>query len=188
MLNIIPTTCSWLFLIITLTISGYAGEHFPFLAEVLKDSVNVRAGPNTNFEKVDKLNRQVVVVVLGRSWEWYKIQPLSTTKAYIRSDYLKLPEVGMIALVIGNKVNVRASPGSDSAPLGQVKKGTLVKVLEEAQGWCRIAPVAGTVAWVEQDFLKQTSSYVPASLFIQPVQSLTVSAPAAALRPAEKNK
>ena len=72
------------------------------------------------------------MVVLGRSYEWYKIQPLSTTKAYIRSDYLKIKEGEALAVVLGDNVNVRCSASSDAASLGEVKKGTLVKVLEQS--------------------------------------------------------
>ena len=87
---------------IAFIVPGFADEHFPFLAEVSKESVNVRAGPNTNFEKIDKLNKATQVVVLGRSYEWYKVQPLPTTKAYIRSDYLNIERTGL-ADVAGGK-------------------------------------------------------------------------------------
>src|SRR5271156_2220475 len=93
--------CSSVFLIFAFLRPGFADEHFPFLAEVSKESVNVRAGPNTNFEKIDKLNKGVDVVVLGRSYEWYKVQPLPTTKSFIRSDYLKMTGGGDIAQVSG---------------------------------------------------------------------------------------
>jgi SH3-like domain-containing protein len=162
--------CSSVFLIFAFMAPGFADEHFPFLAQVIKESVNVRAGPNTNFEKIDKLNRGSRVVVLGRSYEWYKIQPLPTTKAYIRSDYLNIIKGGDIALVLGDNVNIRCSAGSDAASLGEVKKGTLVKVLGQAQGWCRLTPVAGTVAWIHQDFLKEISADVPVSLLIQEIK------------------
>jgi len=162
--------CSSVILVIVLTVQGYADEHFPFLAVVAKDSVNVRAGSNTNFEKIDKLSRGTQVVVLGRSYEWYKIQPLATTKEYIRSDYLKIQEGGLLAEVLGDRVNVRASCSSDAASLGQIKKATWVSVLEQVSGWCRIAPVAGTIAWVHQDFLKFVSADVPASLLIRQVR------------------
>src|SRR5580704_17173735 len=89
------TICSSVFLIFAFMTPGFADEHFPFLAEVIKESVNVRAGPNTNFEKVDRLNRGTQVVVLGRSYEWFKVQPLPTTKAFIRSDYLRSQGVGV---------------------------------------------------------------------------------------------
>ncbi len=173
MLKIIPTICSSVFLTIVLTVQGYADEHFPFLAAVSKDSVNVRAGSNTNFEKIDKLNRGTKVVVLGRNYEWVKIQPLPTTKAYIRSDYLQIKEGSLVAEVLGDRVNVRASSSWDAASLGQIKKGTWVTILEQANGWCRVMPVAGTIAWVHQDFLKFISADVPASMLIGQVKPPT---------------
>ena len=162
--------CSSVFLIFAFIRPGFADEHFPFLAEVSKESVNVRAGPNTNFEKVDKLNKGSRVVVLGRLYEWYKIQPLSTTKAFIRSDYLKIKEGETVGSVIGNNVNIRCTANSNAASLGEVKKGTPVKVLEQMNGWCRLEPVAGTAAWVHQDFLKEVSTDVPSSMLIQALQ------------------
>ena len=137
---------------------GFADEHFPFLAEVSKESVNVRAGPNTNFEKVDKLTKDTKVVVLGHRYEWYKVQPMPTTKEYVRSDYVKMTEGSlMIAAVTGDNVNVRARPSSNAATLGEIKKGILVKVVSQTNGWSEISPVAGTAAWIHQDFLKQVS-------------------------------
>lgn len=173
--------CSSAFLVIVLTVQGYADEHFPFLAQVSKDSVNVRAGSNTNFEKIDKLSRGTKVVVTGRSYEWYKIQPLPTTKAYIRSDYLQIKEGGLVAAVLGDRVNVRSSPNSDAASLGQIKKGALVVVLEQVNGWCRLAPVAGTAAWIHHDFLQLISADVPASMFIKAVEWAPRAVPAAAV-------
>ncbi|MBF0511915.1 MAG: SH3 domain-containing protein, partial [Candidatus Omnitrophica bacterium] len=142
--------CSSVFLAFAFMAEGFADEHFPFLAQVVKESVNVRAGPNTNFEKIDKLTKGAEVVVLGRSYEWYKIQPLPTTKLYIRSDYLKIKEGQDIAIVMGDKVNVRAGASSTSSALGQVRQGTMVTVLEDNQGWARIGPVRSTVDWVHQ--------------------------------------
>jgi SH3-like domain-containing protein len=164
------TICSSVFLIVAFIAPGFADEHFPFLAEVSKESVNVRAGPNTNFEKIDKLNKGTQVVVLGRSYEWLKVQPLSTTKAYIRADYLKIFAGEDIAEVLGDNVNVRSSANSNAASLGEIKKGTLVKVVEKGDQWCRLEPVAGTAAWIHQDFLKEVSADVPVAMLIAPVQ------------------
>jgi SH3-like domain-containing protein len=171
MQNKISTICSSVFLMFVFMAPGHADEHFPFLAQVSKESVNVRAGPNTNFEKVDKLDKGVQVVVLGRSYEWYKVQPLPTIKEYIRSDYLSTLKGGGLALVSGDNVNVRSSASSDAASLGEVKKGTVVKVLGQVNGWSSLAPVAGTAAWVHQDFLQEISPDVPGSLMIQAVQT-----------------
>jgi SH3-like domain-containing protein len=170
MLNKIFTICSSVFLILAFIAPGFADEHFPFLAEVSRESVNVRAGPNTNFEKVDKLNQGTQVVVLGKTYEWYKVQPLPTTRSYIRSDYLNMIKGGAFALVQGDNVNVRSSATSDAASMGEVKRGTLVKVLGQANGWTSLAPVAGTAVWIHQDFLKETSGDVPSSLLIPVIQ------------------
>jgi uncharacterized protein YgiM (DUF1202 family) len=169
-MNKIFMICSSAFLLSAFITQGFADEHFPFLAEVSKESVNVRAGPNINFEKIDKLNKGDQVVVLGRNYEWYKVQPRATTKVYIRSDYLKIKTGETVAVVIGDNVNVRSSPNSDAASLGEVKKGTFVKVLEQVQGWSSLEPVAGTGVWIHQDFLKQISADVPSSLLISTIQ------------------
>ena len=148
---------------------------------------------NSDFEKVDKLNKGSRVVVLGRSYEWYKIQPLPTTKAYIRSDYLNIIKRGTLALVLGDNVNIRCSANSEAASLGEVKKGTLVKVLEEVRetggnqktgnlGWCRLEPVAGTAAWIHQGFLEEISAEVPASLLIQAIKGPPTAIPADSLK------
>ena len=174
--------CSSLILLIAVAAPGFADEHFPFLAEVSKESVNVRAGPNTNFDKIDKLSKGTRVVVIGRSFEWFKVQPLASVKEYIRSDYLKLQTSGSFAVVLGNNVNVRSMPNSDATSLGQIKRDTVVKVLGEVPdtgkasaagnpGWSSLEPVAGTAVWVHQDFLKQISDQVPDSMILGPLTS-----------------
>ncbi len=177
--------CSSVFLVFAFTAPGHADEHFPFLAQVIKESVNVRAGPNTNFEKIDKLSKGAQVVVLGRSYEWYKVQPRATTKAYIRSDYLKVKEGEDVGVVWGDNVNIRCSANSNAASLGEVKKGTPVRILGQTNGWSRLAPVAGTAAWIHQDFLKEISADVPDSLLIPTVMgpSMPVTEKPAAVPP-----
>jgi hypothetical protein len=69
--------------------------------------------------------------------------------------------------VSGDNVNVRASASSEAASLGEVKRGTMVKVLGQTNGWSSLSPVAGTAAWVHQDFLIETSADVPGSMLIQ---------------------
>ncbi len=161
--------CSSVFLVVVLMTPGIADEHFPFLGEVVKESVNVRAGANTNFEKIDKLGHGAQVVVLAHQYEWYKVQLPLTAKAYLRADYLQINADGVTAQLIGDKVNVRALPNSESSSLGQLTKGVAVKVLEHVNGWCRIEPIEGIVGWVHQDFLGVKSKDVPQSLILKPV-------------------
>ncbi len=149
------------------TISGHADEHFPFLAQVTRESVNVRAGGNTNYEKIDRLSSGASVAVLGKQYEWYKVQLTKTAQAYIRADYLKIGE-GLSAQVVGDKVNVRARASSDASSLGQLPKGTMVNVVEQVNGWCRIEPPGGIYGWIHQDFLTMTSPVVPQEVLAKP--------------------
>jgi uncharacterized protein YgiM (DUF1202 family) len=161
--------CSSIFLIIGLCALGYADEHFPFLAQVSKESVNIRAGANTNFEKLDKLSKGAEVVVLGKKFDWYKVQLPSTSKAYIRADYLKMNQ-NSVAELMGDKVHIRALPNSDSTSLGMIKKGELVRVVAQTNGWWQIDPPASTFGWVREDFLTVKSASVDASLIKQPLR------------------
>ncbi len=144
--------CSSVFLTIGLCALGYADEHFPFLAQVSKQSVNIRAGANTNFEKLDKLSLGAQILVLGKTYSWYKVQLPKTAQAYIRSDYLKVAE-DLSAQLIGDTVNIRAAANSDATSLGIVKKGELVKVIKQTNGWCQIEPPSQAVGWIREDFL-----------------------------------
>jgi len=136
-----------------------ADEQFPFLGEVSRGPVNVRAGANINFEVVDKLSQGAEVVVLGKSYEWYKVQLPSTASGFIRADYIKAS--GKTGVVSGNKVNIRAKADSESAILGQVHKGEQVKLIAQANGWWKLEPPAQATGWVHQDFLRMKSAQVP---------------------------
>jgi len=160
--------CSSVFLIVSLFTLGYADEHFPFLAKVSKGSVNVRAGANTNFEKIDKLNQGDEIVVLAKTFDWYKVQLPLDAKSYVRADYLKIRS-NSIAEVIGDKVNIRAIPNSESTSLGLLIKGTLVKVKEQINGWWQIEPPLQAVGWIRQDFLSIKSLSVEPALIRGPV-------------------
>ncbi len=142
---------------------GNADEHFPFLGEVSKDAVNVRAGANTNFESLDKMGKGSPVVVTGRHYEWYKVQLAATVGAYVRADYIK-EQVGGVGEIIGDRVNLRAKANSDASSLGQLAKGEAVKLVAQEKGWWRIEPPPSAEGWVHADFIRLVSAQVPADL------------------------
>ena len=148
--------------------AGNADEHFPFLGEVSRGPLNVRAGANANFEAVDKLEKGAEVVVLGRSYEWYKIQLPSSSDAFIRADYIEKHPAN-IGELTGDRVNLRARANSESSAVGQLRKGDLVKLIEQTNGWWKIQPPAGSFAWVHSDFVRFKSAEVPPQLQQKPL-------------------
>ena len=164
----ISRICSSVFLILGLYTQGYADEQFPFLAQVSKESVNIRAGANTNFEVIDKLKLGSQIVVLSKSYDWYKIQLPISSKAFIRADYL-LIRSHSVAELLGDKVNIRASANSDSSSLGRLKKGELVKLVKQTNEWWQIEPPLETFGWIREDFISFKSRVVDSSFMREPL-------------------
>lgn len=135
-------------------------EKFPFLARVEKDGVNVRAGQNINFEKIGYLQKEERIVVVDRSYSWYKIQLLRNADSYISTNFVKILGEG-IGEVTANRVNIRARKGVNSSVLGQLNKGTLVRVLSESEGWYKIEPANLSYGWVLAEYIAFQSKKIP---------------------------
>ncbi len=137
-----------------------AEEHFPFLAEVSSPSVNIRAGQHLNFEKLGRLTKGQQVIVVGKEYSWYKIKLPGDAQSYISQDFVQLinPDTG---LVKSDRVNIRAGAGASFTVLGQLKKGTTVKILEKLNRWYRIEAVEGTRGWISQQYLSFKSNQIP---------------------------
>lgn len=131
---------------------SFAEQKFPFLAEVNTDGVYVRAGQHTNFETVCRLNRGAQLVVVARSYSWYKVKLPREAKSYISQEYAQMMNSDT-ALILKDRVNIRADTGTQFTVLGQLNKGITVKVLEKLKGWYRIEPVEGTYGWIADQLL-----------------------------------
>ena len=49
-------------------------EFFPFVAQINTDEINVRAGQSTNFEKICTVKKSEKLIVVDKSFSWYKIE------------------------------------------------------------------------------------------------------------------
>ena len=143
-----------------------AKEQFPFLAEVMTDKVHIRAGQNKSFESLGRLAKGAAVVVVGRSYDWYKIKLPANALSYIRNDYLQMLGDN-IGEVVSQRVNVRAGAGVNFTSLGQLSKGTKVRVFETAQGWYKIEPMEGCYGWVAVEFLAFKSQEIPSQAAVR---------------------
>ncbi len=144
-----------------------AEEKFPFLAEVTVDGVHVRSGQSTNFEALCRLKRGTQVVAVAKSYRWYKVRLPLEAKSYISQEYAQMLNADT-ALILKNRVNIRAGAGTQFTILGQLNKGTTVKVLETLEGWYRIEPVEGTYGWIADQFLTfKSDQLLPAPIVAQ---------------------
>lgn len=134
---------------------------FPFLGEVkgVKD-VNIRAGQSVSFEKIGQLADKDTVVILDRQFDWYKIKLPVGADSYVSEKFVR-PAAINVGEVTGDRVNIRARPNATAAILGQLAKGTLVRVTGQDQGWLKIEPPESAHGWVAAQFLVFKSKEVP---------------------------
>jgi hypothetical protein len=143
-----------------LSLTGWTAERFPFLGEVTSDKVSIRAGYNVAFERLDIVPKGTNLVVLDKQYEWYKVQLPPSAKAYVRVDYVKLLN-NKVGEITADRLNIRAGKGINYSPVGQLRKGTRVRLVSKFDDWFQIEPVEGLYGWISKDFLKLKSNTVP---------------------------
>jgi SH3-like domain-containing protein len=148
------------------SLSAVEGDLFPFLGEIIENDVNIRAGQSASFDKVGRLAQKEKVIVVEKSYSWYKIRLPSHAVSYIHAKYVN-PLGNNIGEIIGDRLNIRAGPGVDHSPLGQLEKGALVRLLEQKDEWYRIEPVDQSYGWVMDKFVRFVSRDVPPALVVQ---------------------
>ncbi len=141
-------------------------DSFPFLARVISDKVNVRAGQSENFEKLDVLNKEDEVIVVGKDYSWYKVRLPKTAKSFITDKYADVK--GDWGEVTAERVNVRAGADVNRTALAQLDKGTHVRILEKLEGWYRIEPVEESYGWISDELLAFKSNVIPSKVVAVP--------------------
>lgn len=143
-------------------LSAQETQSFPFVGEIsTQNYLNIRAGQNTNFEKIGKLISGEKVVVVAKDYDWYKIKLPENADSYVSAKYVKMLGEG-IAEVLGDRVNIRAQPRIEAAILGQVEKESLVRVLEQPDmQWVKIEPIDESYGWVSAEYIKRTDFPIP---------------------------
>lgn len=137
---------------------AFCEDIFPFLAEITKDNANLRAGPNINFESLIKLKQGEKLIVIDKSYGWYKIQLPAQTTLFIFSEYIKPFASKDQGLIVRDRVNVRAKPNTNSTVITQVNKDAVIDLLEKREKWYRIKPPANSYGWIEKDLVRYISA------------------------------
>ena len=119
---------------------------------ITADSLNVRSGPGTEYERVGSLASGRVVRVLSQSNGWYE-----TRSGYITAEYTEAAsaadavESGLYVRTTADSLNVRSGPGTEYEKVGSLASGRCVKVLEILNGWYKIEQ-----GYVSADFVEET--------------------------------
>jgi len=148
-------------LILTLTsnvlaVDTSAGE-FPFQGKLTSNDINLRAGPNTSYESLDKLQKEAKVDVLTQRYDWYKIALPKTTSCFISRKFLKRTSTKK-GIVTGNMVNLRAKPSEDASIIGKINADYVVRVIKAHPEWYEIAGVGDVASgWMHKKFVARST-------------------------------
>jgi len=157
-----------LFTICTKSVFAQVKDHerFPFLGKIVSDNVNVRAGQSANFEKLGALKKDAQIVVIDKSYSWYKIKLPIYIRNYISKKFVKIIRDG-VGEVTGDRVNVRAKPVLGSTVVGQANTGMLVRTLIVEKDWYEIEPLEKSYGWVLAEYVNFFSNDIPPPRVVQ---------------------
>jgi len=117
---------------------------------------NVRDGPGTNYQQIDRIEAGTPVIELEKQDNWYKVQLPSKKLGWIREDLLRNTPGQMVT---NDRVNIRYGPGTEYRVLTEVEKNTPVTVIGEQDKWYRIKLPDGKIGWIRKDLVSY--SYYP---------------------------
>lgn len=131
------------------------------------DYVNVRSTAGEDGEVLGKLYNNSACTVLGTEGDWYKIHS-GDVEGYIKAEFLVLGNAELaksvgrrVADVKTDTLNVRAEASTGAELLGQVPEGEELSVVEEKDGWVKVAIEEGD-GWVSSEFVETSTHYVVA--------------------------
>ena len=97
-------------------------------------SLNVRTGPGTNYDKVDSVTRGQRFGYYQTSGSWIRIKDGWISKNYVYIEGTTGNDGGT-ATVTATELNLRNGPDSGYKSKGVLKKGDVVTVLAQVNGW-----------------------------------------------------
>lgn len=152
--------------------SGSSGTTLPLYDYVNGDSVNMRSGPGTEYNKLGSYNTgtsvEILDTVTNSSGEtWYQVEILSSgATGYIRSDFItvinKSEESPTTHYINGDGVRLRGGAGTDFDEIDKFDTGTSVKLLgvyanasNAEEKWYNVKIIStGDEGYIRSDFIK----------------------------------
>jgi uncharacterized protein YgiM (DUF1202 family) len=122
-----------------------------FTGKILANKVRIRAKADLESHIVRQVNKNDLLLIVAEEGDFYAVQPLKDTKAYVFRSYV------LDDIVEASRVNVRLEPHVDAPIIGQLQAGDKVsgQVCAINHKWLEIAPPATTRFYVSKEFVSQ---------------------------------
>lgn len=138
-------------------------------ASVSADLANLRKGPKTEFDRIDKLTAGTGVTAVAYHEGWVQVQTEGGQAGWLALEVLDLDSAAAeqlpapaelpilppakVATIVQDSLNLRDGPGTDYISLGKLGADSQVALLAQYDGWYQVETGKGTVGWVSQEFL-----------------------------------
>ncbi len=120
-------------------------------AVVKATSLNVRGGPGTAFDIIDKIQANTALPALEEQNNWYRVLLPGDKEGWIFSGFTELmvPDTNSsrTAMINVPSLNLRSGPSAEYRILGSGILGEEFKVINSVPGWFNVA-IKNTTAWV----------------------------------------
>ncbi len=121
--------------------------------------LNVRDSASTNGAVLTSLANDSYITLISKSGNWYYVEYSDGKFGYCHKNYIKL-DSGKTAKVNTQltSLNVRSGPGAGYYIKDSVKKGEIVIVLSDSNGWSRILYDGTKIGYVSSQYLAINSN------------------------------
>jgi len=125
---------------------------------VSASSLRLRSQPSTASSTLNYAPRNDVVVVLGKSGQWYQVN-YNLQTGFMHQDHLRFTarenaELGY-GEITGSKVNIRSGPGTNYAIIAQGRAGEKGYIIGVNNQWYKII-FGNTIGYIRSDYMKLT--------------------------------
>ena len=145
-----------------LSLPAYAAESdcIQGIAFVNADSLRLRSEPSTASKVLATAAKNEVVILLGKSDEWYRVS-YNLTEGYMHSSYLTVSTKENAELGYGRvtaaAVNLRQKPTTASTALLSLPKDTKCYTIGVNDGWFKVI-AQGKIGYIRSDYLALTEA------------------------------
>lgn len=121
--------------------------------------LNVRSSASTSGAILSSLINGSYVTLISKSGDWYYVEYADGKFGYCHNNYIK-PNSGKTAKVNtqSTSLNVRSGAGTGYSIKGYVKKGEIVIILSESNGWSKILYDGVKIGYVSSKYLAINSN------------------------------
>ena len=144
---------------LVLSASAAAAENYT-VKQTSDGFLNMRSGPGTNFDVINRVYPNMVVDVLENKGRWFRVRvPGAKKSGWVSSNFLTGPQVFSGDTVVVQQtndgfLNMRSGPGTNFDILRRMYPGDRLRVLERQGNWLRVQTANGSKGWASHRYVK----------------------------------